>query len=286
MLECVPNIAEGRDAAVLDALAAACGDSLLDVHSDQDHHRSVFTLAGPGLRDSETAVCALAQVAAARVDLTAHEGVHPRVGVIDVVPFVALEEDPDIAADAAAAFALWAVEELAVPVFFYDDADPKRRSLPELRADAFTKRTPDIGPAHPHPTLGAVAVGARPPLVAVNCWLDTNDVLVARRLAREVRELDGGMPGVRALGLLMESEGAAQVSMNLVDLPVTGVQDAVTTVRRLAGKDDWEITRVELVGLMPRAELERCSTEFRAWSGLEDRQTIEARVVARAQTQT
>lgn len=282
MLECVPNISEGRDADVLAALADACGDSLLDVHTDADHHRSVFTLAGPGLRDSETSVSALARVAAARVDLTGHEGVHPRVGVIDVVPFVALDEDHDIAADAAGSFALWAVEELGVPVFFYDDADAKRRSLPELRADAFTKRAPDIGPTHPHPTLGAIAVGARPPLVAVNCWLDTNDVLVARRLARQVRELDGGLPGVRALGLLLESAQTAQVSMNLVDLPVTGLEAAVGEVRRLAAKDDWEITRVELVGLMPAAELERCSDEFREWAGVGPDQTVEARLAARA----
>jgi glutamate formiminotransferase len=281
VLECVPNISEGRDPSVLEALAQAAGASLLDVHTDPDHHRSVFTLAGPGPRDAETTASALARAAAALVDLRGHEGVHPRLGVIDVVPFVALDEEHDIAADAAASFAAWAVEELGVPVFFYDDADPKRRSLPELRADAFVKRAPDAGPARPHPSLGAVAVGARPPLVALNCWLDTDDVKVARLLAREVRELDGGMPGVRALGLLLESERTAQVSMNLVDLPVTGVEAAVTEVRRLAAKDDWEITRVELVGLMPRVELERCSAEFREWSGLGDEQTIEARLAAR-----
>jgi glutamate formiminotransferase len=283
-LECVPNISEGRRADVLDELSAACGPSLLDLHADADHHRSVFTLAGPGARDAETAVCALARVAAARVELTGHEGVHPRLGVIDVVPFVALDEDHDIAADAAAAFAIWAVEELAVPVFFYDDADPKRRSLPELRADAFIKRGPDAGPSRPHPTLGAVAVGARPPLVAVNCWLDTNDELVARRLARAVRELDGGMPGVRALGLLLESVATAQVSMNLVDLPVTGIEAAVSEVRRLAAKDDWEITKVEIVGLIPQAELDRTSEEFREWAGLTTDRTVEGRLAARTTT--
>ncbi|MEX0663403.1 MAG: glutamate formiminotransferase [Acidimicrobiia bacterium] len=277
----MPNISEGRRADVLDALAIACGPSLLDVHADTDHHRSVFTLAGPGTRDAETAVCALAQVAAARAELTGHEGAHPRLGVIDVVPFVALDEDHDVAADAAAAFAVWAVEDLAVPVFFYDDADPKRRSLPELRADAFVKREPDAGPPRPHPTLGAVAVGARPPLVAVNCWLDTNDVLVARRLAREVRELDGGMPGVRALGLLLESVETAQVSMNLVDLPVTGIEAAVSEVRRRAAKDDWEITKVEIVGLIPHAELERCTEEFRDWAEITEAVTIESRLTAK-----
>jgi glutamate formiminotransferase len=282
VLECVPNISEGRRVEVLDALAAACGPSLLDLHADHDHHRSVFTLAGPGARDAETSVCALARAAAGLAEITGHEGVHPRLGVIDVVPFVALDEDHDVAADAAAAFALWAVEELAVPVFFYDDADPKRRSLPELRADAFVKRDPDAGPARPHPTLGAVAVGARPPLVALNCWLDTNDVIVARRLAREVRELDGGLPGVRALGLLLDSVQTAQVSMNLVDLPVTGIEAAVSQVRRLAAKDDWEITKVEIVGLIPAAELERCSDEFRGWAQLDDAVTIESRLSAKS----
>lgn len=282
MLECVPNISEGRRGDVLDALAQACGASLLDLHADPDHHRSVFTLAGPGPRDAETSACALARVAAARADLTGHDGVHPRLGVIDVVPFIALDEDHDVAADAAQAFAAWAVEELALPVFFYDDADPKRRSLPELRAEAFVKRAPDAGPVRPHPTLGAVAVGARPPLVAVNCWLDTNDMIVARAIAREVREVDGGLPGVRALGLLLESEGVAQVSMNLVDLPVTGLEAACSAVRLVAGRDDFEVTKVEIVGLVPAAELERCSEEFRTWAGLSDDLTIEARLAAQA----
>src|SRR5688572_22245651 len=154
MLECVPNISEGRRRDVLDALAEACGPSLLDVHADPDHHRSVFTLAGPGLRDAETAVSALV-LAAERLDLGDHEGVHPRVGMIDVVPFVALDEDHEVAEDAAHAFAAWIVDALAVPVFFYDDADPLRRSLPELRRHAFKKRPPDMGPLAPHPTLGA-----------------------------------------------------------------------------------------------------------------------------------
>lgn len=252
------------------------------MHADGDHHRAVFTLAGPGPRDAETSACALARAAAARVDLTDHVGVHPRMGVIDVVPFVALDEEHEVAADAALAFAAWAVEELALPVFFYDDADPKRRSLPELRADAFVKRPPDAGPVRPHPTLGAVAVGARPPLVAVNCWLDTNDMIVARGIAHRVREVDGGLPGVRALGLMMDTAGVAQVSMNLVDLPVTGVEAACSAVRDAAGRDDFEVTRVEIVGLMPAFELARCSEEFREWAGLSDDVTIEARLAARA----
>ncbi|MCJ7437291.1 MAG: glutamate formiminotransferase [Acidimicrobiia bacterium] len=282
MLECVPNVSEGRSATTIAALAAACGRSLLDVHTDHDHNRSVLTLAGPGFRDAETAVAALARAVATRLDLTDHEGVHPRMGVLDVVPFCALDEDHEVAASAAIGFAEWAVAELALPVFLYDDADPLRRSLPELRAEAFVKRAPDLGPLAPHPTLGAVAVGARPPLVALNCWLDTNDVIVARDIARRVRERDGGLAGVRALGLLLESEDVVQVSMNLVDLPVTGVEAAASEVRRLAAKDDWEITRVEVVGLAPAAEASRWSEAFRAWSKLGDGLTIEARLARAA----
>jgi glutamate formiminotransferase len=281
MLECVPNISEGRRPDVLEALAAACGPSLLDVHDDLDHHRSVFTLAGPGMRDAETAVSALAKTAAERVDLSVHDGVHPRLGVIDVVPFCALDEDHDVAAAAAMAFADWAASELALPVFLYDDADPLRRSLPETRATAFIKRAPDIGPTRPHPELGAVAVGARPPLIAVNCWLDTDDLLVAREIARHVREVDGGLAGVRALGLAMQSEESVQVSMNLVDLPVTGLETACSEVRRLAERDDWAVARVEIVGLIPAAELERCSDEFREWAALTPDVTIEGRIAGR-----
>ncbi len=281
MLECVPNVSEGRRPDVLDALAAACGPSLLDVHDDLDHHRSVFTLAGPGMRDAETAASALARAAAEHVDLSVHDGVHPRLGVIDVVPFCALDEDHEVAADAALAFAEWIAVDLEVPVFLYDDADPLRRSLPELRRSAFSTRRPDLGPAEPHPRLGATAVGARPPLIAVNCWLDTNDLLVAREVARSVRETDGGLPGVRALGLLLESEDVVQVSMNLIDLPVTGLEDAVAAVRRDADRDGFDVTKVEVVGLLPAAELERCSAEFRAWAGLGDDLTIEGRLAAR-----
>ncbi len=161
MLECVPNVAEGRDTRVLDALVRACGDSLLDVHADVDHHRSVYTLAGPGPRDAEGAVRSLARAVAERVDLTRHDGVHPRMGALDVVPFVALDGSAAVdAVDAAHAFGAWAAAELAVPVFFYGDADPQGRSLPALRRDAFTSRLPDAGPAEPHARLGAIAVGA------------------------------------------------------------------------------------------------------------------------------
>jgi glutamate formiminotransferase len=278
LLECVPNVSEGRDAEVLASLAAACGASLLDVHRDADHHRSVFTLAGPGPRDGIDAVQALARAVTERIDLRAHTGVHPRLGALDVVPFVALAEPMAVAVDAAGSFADWVAGDLGLPVFLYDRADPAARSLPDTRRDAFVRRAPDLGPASPDPRLGAVAVGARLPLVAVNCWLDTTDVAVARGIAAAVRERDGGLPGVRALGFALASVDATQVSMNLVDLAATGLEPACTEVRRRAEAAGARVTRVELVGLAPAAELARCDPAFLDWAGLGPDVTIESRL--------
>lgn len=281
MLECVANVSEGRDDEVLRALAESCGPSLVDLHTDRDHHRSVFTLAGPGPRDAEGAARGLARAVAERVSIVGHEGVHPRLGALDVVPFVALggtDAERQLAAMTARAFAHWWAETYAVPVFCYDDADPKRRDLPHARRHAFRTRAPDFGPLTPHPRLGATAVGARLPLVAVNLMLVTRDVVVARRIARRMRERDGGLPGVRALGFLLESERRAQVSLNLVDLRRTGLEEACLHVRDLARAERTEVAAVELVGLVPRAELDRCSDDFLAWSGIDADSTVEARI--------
>jgi glutamate formiminotransferase len=282
MLECVPNVAEGRDTRVLDALSTACGSSLLDEHVDPDHHRSVFTLAGPGARDAEAAVRRLAVSVTEHLDLTTHAGVHPRIGALDVVPFVVLEGTSTAdAVDAAHAFAAWAAGELDLPVFFYGEVDPQRRSLPELRRDAFTARAPDLGPLRRHPKLGAIAVGARPVLVAVNCWLDRDNLALARTIAHSVRERDGGLTGVRALGFRLASVARAQVSMNLVDLDATGLQRACDTVRAHARAQGADVARVELVGLVPASEYARCDDAFLQWSGISAHQTIEARFADR-----
>jgi len=283
MLECVPNVSEGRDDAALDALARACGPALLDLHMDGDHHRTVFTLASHASTDTVAATRDLALAVAEHVDLRTHRGVHPRLGALDVVPFVALDgEAVASAVGAARGFAGWIASELSVPVFLYDGADPERRPLPDLRRDAFVTRAPDHGPNAPHPRLGAVAVGARPPLVAVNCELDRDDLPLARRVAHLVRERDGGLPGVRALGLRLDTVGHVQVSMNLVDLERTGLQHACESVRELARADGAEVSRVELVGLVPAAELERCDTDFLEWAGLGAEQTIEYRLTRRS----
>jgi glutamate formiminotransferase len=282
MLECVPNVSEGRDRDVLRALERACGASLLDVHTDPDHHRTVFTLAGPGAPDAYDATQSLARAVAERLDLSTQRGVHPRLGALDVVPFVALAGRPiGDAVRAARDFAGWIADELGVPAFLYDAARDDARTLPQVRAGAFRDWAPDAGPAAPHPAMGAVAVGARPPMIAVNCELDTDDLALARQIAHDVRERDGGLPGVRALGFPLATPGCAQVSMNLVALERTGLQAACDAVRSRARAADHDVVRVELVGLMPADELARCDDEFVAFAGLTDAQTIEGRLGGR-----
>jgi glutamate formiminotransferase len=281
VFECVPNVSEGQDDRCISSLADAAGDVLLDVHADADHHRSVFTLASSDAAVLDAAVRAFAARVAELVGLEHHAGAHPRFGVLDVVPFVALD-GTDAAREVALAmaheFGAWWAESFAVPVFFYDEAARDECSLPDVRREAFRARTPDVGPPAPHPSLGATAVGARPPLIAVNCALVTADVAVAQRIARCVRERDGGLPGVRALGLWLPTVGRAQVSMNLVDLPRTGLERACVEVRALARAAGTEVADVELVGLVPAAELERCSAEFLRWSGIDSSVSIEARL--------
>jgi glutamate formiminotransferase len=256
----VVNISEGRRPDVVAAVTAAAGDAVLDVHVDPHHHRSVLTLVG------EEAPRAVAAEAVARLDLTAHDGVHPRIGVVDVVPFVPLGGVPFATAVAARdGFARWIAADLGVPAFCYGP----ERTLPEIRRSAFRDLAPDSGPNTPHPTAGAVAVGARHPLVAFNLVLAEPDLAVARRIAAEIRG-----PHLRALGLPVGS--GVQVSMNLVDPDVLGPADAYDLVAARA-----PVRHAELVGLVPAAVL-RAVPRWR-WSQLDlaaDR-TIEARLSAR-----
>ena len=259
MLECVINISEGRRADAVATVARAAGVDLLDVHTDPDHHRSVLTLVG------EPAARAVAAAAVLTLDVTGHEGAHPRFGVVDVVPFVPLGRST--LADAVAArdrFAAWAGSELGVPCFCYGP----ERTLPQVRAEAFTTLAPTVGPDRPHPTAGAMAVGARPVLVAYNLWLRRPDLDQARAIARDLRG-----SAVRALGLAVGPH--VQVSMNLIDPTVVGPAEVYEQVAAVAA-----VERAELVGLVPRAVLERLDPA--AWPRLDlalDR-TIEARLEA------
>jgi glutamate formiminotransferase / 5-formyltetrahydrofolate cyclo-ligase len=266
LLECVVNLSEGRREGVIAGIAAAAGPSLLDVHSDRHHHRSVLTLGGPGVEDAARAVTARA---VDELDIGDHEGAHPRLGVVDVVPFVPLSSvmsAPTIdLGDAIAArddFASWAGRALALPCLLYGPL----RSLPEVRRGAFRTLRPDTGPTAPHPTAGATAVGARGPLVAYNLWLIEPDVSLARAVAAELRA-----PAVRALGL--EVGAHAQVSCNLIDPLHTGPAAVFDAVARRA-----DIDRAELVGLVPAAVL--ADTPPRRWSelDLDPSRTVEARL--------
>ena len=264
MLECVVNVSEGRDAAVIAGLTADVSGAVLDVHSDPHHNRSVFTLVGEDAPRALTTRC----VEMLRIDT--HEGVHPRLGVVDVVPFVPLTGSTF--ADAVRArddYASWLALTHGVPAFLYGTG----ATLPQLRREAWKSRLPDVGPASPHPTVGAVCVGARDLLVAWNVWLDSPDPGPAKRIAAAVRD-----PAVRALGLVTGDH--TQVSMNLVDPLTTGPDAALDRIIPLAAAEGVGVLRCELVGLVPRAVLRNIPRG--RWDELdvaEDR-TIEARLDA------
>ena len=261
-LESVPNVSEGRDPAALAALREAFSGParLLDVHTDWDHHRSVFTLVGSGEELVDTLLAGI-RAAAERIDLTQHEGAHPRIGAADVVPLVPLEPDAEPRArEAALALADRVGNELELPVFFYgrlteDGREPaffRRGGAEELqrRIDGGELR-PDRGPDRLHPTAGGVLVGVRRPLVAFNVNLRSDDVDVAREIARLVRERDGGFPGVRALGLDLPRAGFVQVSMNVTDWQAAALHQIVDRISSEAAARGVEVAGSELVGLMP-----------------------------------
>jgi glutamate formiminotransferase / 5-formyltetrahydrofolate cyclo-ligase len=267
-LECVPNLSEGRRPEVVARLAAAVsappGVRLLDVSSDPDHNRTVLTLAGDadGLH---AALLALYETALAEIDLNRHQGVHPRVGAVDVVPFVPLGDTPMAAAVAAAeTLATEVARRFGLPVYLYERAarHPGRTALADIRRGGFegfaakigeAAWVPDFGPARVHPTAGVTVIGARFFLIAFNAVLATPDVAVARVIARRVRESGGGLPAVRAMGVYLASRDRAQVSMNLVDYRRTPVLRALDRVREEAAALGTRVVESEVIGLIPEA---------------------------------
>ena len=264
VFECIPNLSEGRDASVLEACAAAiegAGARLAHRTSDAVHHRSVFTFFGRRERVLAAAI-ALATVAVERIDVRRQRGAHPRIGALDVLPFVpfgsaTLADACDLARDAADA--LW--RELGVPSFLYGEAasTPARRLLADVRKGEFEALharadAPDVGDVRSHPSAGAVAVGARSVLVAFNVELASDDVTLARRIARELRERSGGLRTVRALGIAL-GPGRVQISCNLTDVAATPLDRIVELVRILAARAGVTVAGSELIGLVPRAAL-------------------------------
>ena len=270
MIESIPNVSEGRRLEVVERLADAIrrtpGVRLLDYSSDASHNRSVFTLVGDR-EGVKHATLALFEQAIAAIDLRTHRGEHPRLGAVDVVPFVPIEgvtmpECVALAKEVGAAVA----ERFAVPVFLYEEAssNPARKNLEDIRRGEFeglarkmqaAEWAPDFGPTSPHPSAGASVVGARMPLIAYNINLNTNRLDVARKIAAAIRHSSGGLRHVKAAGFMLEDRGIAQVSMNLTNYQKTPIFRVFEIVKREAERYGVSILESEIVGLVPSAAL-------------------------------
>lgn len=278
LVECIPNFSEGRDPAIVESLAGAIrsvsGAAVLDIEMDADHNRSVITFVAPPSMVVEAALAA-ARIAVGRIDLNHHRGVHPRIGALDVLPFVPLEgvtieECASLAMEAG--HRLW--NELQVPVYYYESAarSEGRRLLENVRRGQFEglreaalsnpERRPDVGGPGLHRTAGAAAVGARKLLIAWNINLDTADVSIARAIARAIRASSGGLPCVKALGVPLASRGLAQVTMNLTDFEVTPMHTVYEAVSREARNLGVAIHSSEIIGLLPRRVLEMAAEHY------------------------
>jgi glutamate formiminotransferase / 5-formyltetrahydrofolate cyclo-ligase len=290
VIECVPNVSEGRRAEIIDEMAVAIGGvtgvRLLDHSSDASHNRSVFTLAGDaeGVRN---AVLALVARAVADIDLRTHRGEHPRLGAVDVVPFVPIEgvtmmECVELARQVGAEIA----RRFNVPVFLYEEAaaNPGRRNLEDIRRGEFEglaakmrapEWVPDFGPATPHPSAGATVVGARMPLIAYNINLATDRLDVAKKIAATIRQSSGGFRYVKAAGFRLENRGIVQVSMNLTNFEKTPIFRVFETVKREAARYGVAILESEIVGLVPSAALTGAAEFYLQLEGFNADQVLE-----------
>ena len=276
LAECVINVSEGRDQACLRELArtaeAPPGAALLHWDADTDHHRTVFTLAG-SLQGLELASAVLCRRAVDLLDLSRHRGVHPRIGAVDVIPFVPIRGvSMSDCIRSARRLGKALAEEIQLPVYLYEQAAtrPERRSLAELRRGGLKSLrwrmardpawAPDFGPARPHPTAGVSCIGARDFLIAYNLFLEDPDLTVARKVAARIRERDGGLPGVKALGLWIASRNQAQVSTNLTDYRRTSLVRLFDTADHHAHELGTRVSSSEIVGLAPRQALDKDAT--------------------------
>jgi glutamate formiminotransferase len=293
LIECIPNVSEGRRPQVVTRLAEVVagtpGVTLLDRTSDSSHHRSVLTFAGER-DDIAAAVLSLFEAALSTIDLRTHTGVHPRIGAVDVVPFVPLEGATmavcvelamEVAAEVAARF--------DVPVYLYEDAArlPERRRLEDIRRGQFEGLAekmrdpawqPDFGPSHPHPSAGAAVIGARMPLIAYNINLDSDRLDVARAIASVIRESSGGLPCVKAMGVPLDDRRIAQVSMNLTNYTITSIRTVFDAVESEAASRDIDILESELIGLIPAAALADTSPEYLRIAGFRPDMILEERL--------
>jgi len=294
LLECVPNFSEGRRRDVGDEIVAAVravsGARFLDFEMDPDHNRSVLTLVGEPAAVAEAAFAA-ARVAVERIDLNRHEGRHPRMGAVDVIPFIPIRDlTMEDAVRTSRELGARLGAELKLPVFLYEASAtrPDRKNLAEIRKPQFEglrdligkdpERLPDFGPPAIHPTAGCVAVGARPPLIAYNVDLESAEEKLAKRIAKKIRERDGGLPAIKALGLFIADRGCAQVSINVCDFTRTSLETVYAAVEREATAAGVTIRSSEIVGLAPQAALPPGAVERLKLATFKPEQVIENRL--------
>jgi glutamate formiminotransferase len=293
ILESVPNISEGRRpdvvASVVSALKAVPGLRVLDVQSDRDHNRSVLTLVGDDVA-LEAGLLELFAIALPQIDLRSHQGEHPRMGAVDVVPLIPIEgvtmtECVDLARKIGRTIA----ERFGVPVFFYEEAAslPARRNLEDVRRGQFEGLAekmkdpawaPDVGPRSPHPSAGACAVGARMPLIAYNINLGTSDLAVAQRIAKAIRHSSGGYRFVKAMGVMLEGRNVAQVSINMTDYRKTPLHRVFETVRSEAERHGVPVIGSEIVGLVPEDALLEAANHFLRLEAFTPSQVLERKI--------
>ncbi len=294
IVECVPNFSEGRRKDVVDAIAEAIGSvagvRVLDQEMDANHNRSVITFVGDRAGVAEAAFRG-AQKAVERIDMNRHQGEHPRVGALDVLPFVPIAGvTMDDCGGLARSVGKRIADELHVPVYLYEAAAtrPDRRALPDVRRGEYEglkveiatnpDRRPDFGPLRLHPTAGACIVGARPVLIAWNVNLRTTDVGTAKRIAESIRESDGGLPAVRAKGFELADRGLVQVSMNMIDYHKTSLVQAFEAIRALAAKERVDIEESEIIGLVPLDALVDAATQYFKLARFHREQILETRL--------
>jgi len=294
VIECVPNVSEGRDRErveeIAEAVRRAPGVRLLGVSSDASHNRSVFTFLGDAAA-VRAGVEALFEAAVPRIDLTRHEGEHPRMGAVDVVPFIpirgaSVEDCVSLSRDVGAAIAA----RHGIPVYLYEDSatSEARRNLAEIRKGEFEgfaekmkdpKWAPDFGPAAPHPTAGVVAVGARPPLIAYNVNLGTKDLKVADSIAKSIRHISGGFRFVKAMGVELADRGQVQVSINMTNFKKTPLHRVFECVRSEAARYGVQIVGSEIVGLTPAEALFLAAEHYLRLEGFSSDQVLEMRLL-------
>jgi glutamate formiminotransferase / 5-formyltetrahydrofolate cyclo-ligase len=290
IIECIPNVSEGRRPEVVEAIAAAIaavpGVRLLDHSSDPSHNRSVFTMAGDA-GPIKAAVLAIYEHAVPAIDLRAHTGEHPRLGAVDVVPFVPIE---GVTMEACVALAKDVAQEVAarfgIPVYLYEEAsaNPARKNLEDIRRGEFEGLaakmktggwTPDFGPAAPHETAGASVIGARMPLIAYNINLATDRLDVAKKIAAAIRQSSGGFRYVKAAGFKLDDRGIVQVSMNLTNYEKTPIFRVFEAVKREAERYGVTILESEIVGLVPSAALNAAAEFYLQIAGFTPDQVLE-----------